>query len=204
MKERVASFLFSALRRLYRRQPDLSLFTEQTEEREPNLSFHFCNELWPYLFWLQCDFDVTKGNLGDLRPDIIFHRRGIHSLNFLVIEVKRSGNRHGVASDVDKITDYWFGRELNYRFGASVLMDERRGGFSVHLLENIADSTPLNFTQDDVKFWRPIRRAPRAHRAAVRNVAGQIVTTEKARNDTTKLKSKLDRKICAVYEPTIV
>lgn len=130
----VVTLLFSALKNMFRNQPDLSLFTSQTEEREPNLSFHLANELWPYLFWLNCDFDVTKPNMGRRRPDIIFHRRGTHLFNALVVEVKREQNPVGVKGDLSKIQKYWFQAPLAYCFGASVLLNEKAQTFSVHLV----------------------------------------------------------------------
>ena len=63
MKQLVAKCLYSASKHLFETQPDLSQFTSETAEHEPNLSFHFANELWPYLFWLNCDFDVRQALL---------------------------------------------------------------------------------------------------------------------------------------------
>jgi hypothetical protein len=39
MKEWVASFLYSALRNLFRNQPDLSTFTHETHQHEPDLIY---------------------------------------------------------------------------------------------------------------------------------------------------------------------
>jgi len=136
MKELLGSLIFSALSNLFERQPDLSLFTSQTDEREPNLSFHFANEMWPYLFWLSCDFDVTKPEMKRQRPDVIFRRRAVHLLNFLVLEVKRRSNPLGIRDDLAKIKEYWFCDPLAYCFGASVLIDERNRRFSVVLSAN--------------------------------------------------------------------
>src|ERR1700732_1649453 len=125
VKMLVAKCICSALHNLFRAQPNLSKFVPQdTDEREPNLSFHLANELWKYFFWLDCDFDVTKAAHCDKRPDIILHKRGSHLLNFLVVEVKRASNRDGVEEDIRKIKEEWFAGNLRYDFGASVLVDE--------------------------------------------------------------------------------
>lgn len=107
MKEMVEIFISSALINLFRAQPDLSVFEPRdTSEREPNLSFHLANELWKYIFWLNCDFDVIKKPPhGNKRPDIIFHKRGVSALNFLVVEVKRASNPEGVGKDLNKIRE---------------------------------------------------------------------------------------------------
>jgi|GEM_PF-1172190 len=143
------SFIYSALVNLFENQPDLSQFTSETNEREPNLSFHLANELSPYFFWLQCDFDVTKVNLGNQRPDIIFHRRGTNIFNFLVVEVKRASNRQGNEMDVLKINDVWFSRQLNYRLGASVIIDEEQRRFAIHVFENKKGSEVKKLTVTD-------------------------------------------------------
>src|SRR6266446_10690389 len=78
MTELVADILASAATFLAEEQPTLSKFTSETNEYEPNLSFHYATILRRFLFWLDCDFDVSKPNLGNRRPDIIFHKRGIH------------------------------------------------------------------------------------------------------------------------------
>lgn len=161
MNEHIASLVFAALRNLFERQPDLSSFTPQTNEREPNLSFHFANELWPYLFWLNCDLDVTKPDMESKRPDVIFHRRGTHLLNVLVVEVKRRKNPVGVKGDLKKIKNYWFGGQLAYCFGASVLLDEVARTFSVVLSSNFGDHEELAFTSDDT-FPQPRLPVPSA------------------------------------------
>lgn len=128
-------YLTSAIRRAYLRlfetQPNLDQFTSETHQREPNLSFHFANALWPHLPWLNCDFDVIKPNLGSKRPDIIFHRRGTHRFNFLVVEVKRDSE--DMAADLTKIMDTWFDGRLNYRFGAAIFLspETRSAGFRI-------------------------------------------------------------------------
>jgi hypothetical protein len=123
MKDLVARFLWSALHNLFHTRPTLSRFVPQeTDEREPNLSFHLANEIWKYLFWLDCDFDITKTAHADKRPDIVFHKRGTNALNFLIIEIKRAANPAGIDDDVIKIEDHWFIGQFKYSFGASVLI----------------------------------------------------------------------------------
>jgi hypothetical protein len=197
MKELVAGFLFSALRSLFQNQPDLSKFTSQTNKREPNLSFHLANELWPYMFWLDCDFDVTKRNLENRRPDIIFHRRGVHALNFLVVEVKRKDNPRGTSDDLTKIKRDWFGRHLAYRFGASVLIDEMNKTFVADLRENKVGDLPLALQKGDGQCGRgkPASNA----RNEIKAMAQHIAEAERDRNDTSQLKLTLDKLVLQFY-----
>lgn len=198
MKELVANFLYSALQNLFRNQPDLSCFTHETREHEPNLSFHFANELWRYVFWLQCDFDVTKHNLDKhhpetfRRPDIVFHRRGIRALNFLLVEVKRQQNPEGVGKDIEKIYQYWF-LQLHYRFAASVLIDEQERTFAVQLFENIHGDAPLAFTQKNQEYERAVSGGTAKEREEFGFMVGQIVEAERTRQKTDGLKIKLDQ-----------
>jgi hypothetical protein len=55
-----------------------------------------------------------------MRPDIVFHRRGTHASNHLVVEIKRDGNAREVEADIEKIREHWFRNPLHYQFGAVV------------------------------------------------------------------------------------
>ncbi len=93
-------------------------FTYKTYMTEWNLAHHLANELSKYIFWLDHDFDLIKPYSENKRPDIIFHKRGIHELNFLIIELKRTDD---VKYDIKKIREHWMG-ELYHRFGASIVI----------------------------------------------------------------------------------
>ena len=110
--------LCSALKNLFDSQQDILNFTSQTGQTEWNLTHHLANEIHKYIFWLNHDLDVTKRNIHNKRPDIIFHKRGTNELNFLIIEVKYGDV--SVEEDIKKIQEDWMGGELNYRFGASI------------------------------------------------------------------------------------
>ena len=81
--------LTKAANRLIVSQPDLFTFTEATRQSEWNIVGHFANELWREFPDLHCDTDVIKAGFGNMRPDIIIHRRKIHAHNLLIVEVKR-------------------------------------------------------------------------------------------------------------------
>jgi hypothetical protein len=98
----------------------LGEFTPDTHESEWNLSQHLATAIEGYLPELQRDVDPIKPRAGRRRPDIVFHRRGIHRLNYLVIEVKKNGSRRAVLLDAWKIRRYWFRAPYRYRFGATV------------------------------------------------------------------------------------
>lgn len=171
MKTLLAHILASALLRLRRAEAKRGDFTSQTNWHEPNLSFHLANELVPYLFWLDCDFDVTKSGHEDKRPDIIFHRRGTNNLNFLVIELKREASRCGIKADLQKIRDEWFGGALLYRFGAGIITDERAKRFEVHLLEK--DYDPMVISSETILRKLPRPRPSRTVRTEIRACASE-------------------------------
>jgi hypothetical protein len=128
---------------MWRDDATLGQYTAETERYEPNLSFHYAAELRSWFSRLDFDFDVIKPNYGDRRPDIIIHRRQHHVLNFLVVEVKRGNDVAGANDDLVKIQDHWFVGNLRYRFGASVVLGEEHGSFSVRLLEEGVGALPL-------------------------------------------------------------
>jgi hypothetical protein len=113
----INGILCSALKNLFDNQSDIFNFTSQTGQTEWNLTHHLANEIHKYIFWLNHDLDVMKKNVGNKRPDIIFHKREINELNFLVVEVKRYAS---VEKDIRKIQEHWMKGELKYRFGANI------------------------------------------------------------------------------------
>jgi len=118
MVDLIGNILCSSIKNLFDHQPDIFSFAPQTGETEWNLGHHLANEIHKYIFWLNCDLDLTKTNYGNRRPDIIFHKRGIHALNFLVVELKHRGASS--EEDIRRIRKDWMGPVLHYRFGASI------------------------------------------------------------------------------------
>ena len=105
---------------LFANQPTIFDFTSETNQTEWNLAHHLANEIHKFFPTLDCDLDLIKPNLGRRRPDIVFHARGSHDHNLLVIEVKRDGGTVELAEDLRKIEAYWFSDLLRYQFGAVV------------------------------------------------------------------------------------
>lgn len=58
------------------------------------------------------------GELDEVRPDLIVHKRGTSS-NMLAIEVKKSSNRTGQERDQKKIKGYL--QQLGYQYGLTIL-----------------------------------------------------------------------------------
>ena len=202
MKDLVAKFIGSALQNLFRAQPNLSKFVPQeTQEREPNLSFHLANELWKYIFWLDCDFDVTKSWHNDKRPDVIFHERRLNALNFLVIEVKRASNPDGVKKDICKIKEHWFAGKLKYDFGASVLINEVTHDFEIRLLARVNPQEEPPLTKSDFQKPLSIPKFKRGQRKTIQNLVDRIRAAKQrnARADTSKLEQEIDRHVFALY-----
>ena len=122
MMDLIGRILSSSIKNLFAEQPDILSFTSETGKTEWNLAHHLASEIQRYIFWLNHDVDVTKRSLGYKRPDIVFHKRGTHSLNFLAVELKCEG---GIEGDIKKIQRDWMGERLHYRFGAAIrIVDE--------------------------------------------------------------------------------
>ncbi|HEX4121948.1 MAG TPA: hypothetical protein VH619_15110 [Verrucomicrobiae bacterium] len=143
MKDLLAHILCSAADSMWKRDPTLGHYRSETKQHELNLAFHFACELrnWFPASWFDCDFDVSKrgGTYRDSygkirehrRPDTIFHIRGTHDLNFLVVEVKRLGNAGGVEEDTSRIRKLWMQPPYLYHFGATVVMADNEAHYEV-------------------------------------------------------------------------
>lgn len=105
---------------LFSHQADIFDFTSETVQTEWNLAHHFAIELTKRFPDLDCDLDIIKPNYERRRPDIILHRRGSHSSNLLVVEIKRDGDRREIEADIEKIQHFWFREPLSYEFGAVI------------------------------------------------------------------------------------
>ena len=124
-----------AVETLFRDQPDIFGFTDETHQTEWNLAHHLANEIQRLFPDLQCDIELIKPNYENRRPDIIVHRRRTHDDNLLVVEVKLNGTDDALDRDAEKIGQYWFQPPLRYRFGA--IVDLRRDGrHKVRVLRN--------------------------------------------------------------------
>jgi len=135
MRNLLMRILCSAARQTRQNNPDLGSFSSETFQHELNLQFHYANALRTWLPWLNCDFNLSKRHLNREMPDIVFHKRGINALNFLVLEVKRRRHENKVPADLEQIRERWFGARLHYDFGAAVILDDDGAEFEVRLLE---------------------------------------------------------------------
>jgi len=126
----VKRIIASSIVNLFKNQPDILTHTPQTTMTEWNLAHHLANEIAKYIFWLNHDLDVVKRSYGE-RPDIIFHKRGINALNFLVVELKRHDY---IQNDIKKIKKNLLEDPLKYRFGASVVIESEKD-WKIHLFE---------------------------------------------------------------------
>ena len=131
----IKKILENAIESLFINQQNIFDFTSETNQTEWNLAHHYANEVHNLLLNFDCDLDVVKVNLDNKRPDIIFHSRGGHKSNFLVIEVKRDGSQAEARSDAQKIKSAWFGNRLHYQFGAVVSLKSNKTG-EVEVFEN--------------------------------------------------------------------
>ncbi|CAM4128010.1 MULTISPECIES: hypothetical protein [Bacillus cereus group] len=118
MNNLIKDIVYSSIINLFQNQPDIFENTYQTNFTEWNLNYHLSNEIAKYIFWLNVDLDVTKRNYQNRRPDIIFHKRKTNTLNFLVVELKKSRNDN--QSDINKIIEEWMRKPLSYRYGVYI------------------------------------------------------------------------------------
>ncbi|MFJ1105234.1 hypothetical protein [Bacillus albus] len=118
MDELIKDIIYSSIKNLFQNQPDIFVNTRYTSFTEWNLNYHLSNEIAKYIFWLNVDLDVSKRNYNNRRPDIIFHKRRTNSLNYLVVELKKSENDN--QSDICKLKEDWMREPLNYRYGAYI------------------------------------------------------------------------------------
>jgi hypothetical protein len=110
-------------------------FTAATAQTEWNLAHHLALEVSRFFPSLEYDVDLAKKDYGNKRPDIVFHERGTHKSNYLVLEIKRDGSPRKIRNDVDKIQNLWFKKPLRYRFGAVINL-RSNGNHEIQVFEN--------------------------------------------------------------------
>jgi hypothetical protein len=132
-KERVKEYLEFAIVALSKHQPNLFIFSDETNQSEWNIAHHYANEISAIFRNYDCDVELIKPNLDSRRPDITIHERGKNERNFLVIELKRSLD--DVHDDEIKIRDWWFSDSLHYQYGAMVVINDF-GNSSVKVFSN--------------------------------------------------------------------
>jgi hypothetical protein len=135
-KSEMREKLERAVRNLFANQPNIFEFTSETRQTEWNLAHHLAIEVHKMFPELDCDLDVVKVNLENRRPDVIFHKRGTHESNYLVIEVKRDGHPADIRDDIEKIRSYWFEDRLHYRFGAVINLKSNKT-YQIEVIQNI-------------------------------------------------------------------
>jgi hypothetical protein len=136
-ESQLKSVIEQAIAKLFEHQPNIFEFTAATGQTEWNLTHHLAVELSAFFPSLDYDLDVVKKDYKNARPDIVFHKRGTHKSNHLVVEVKRDGSPREIREDIQKIKRRWFKKPLKYRFGAVVNL--RAGGkHEIQVFENAA------------------------------------------------------------------
>jgi len=200
----IGQILFSAVKNLFDNQPDIFDFTFQTGQTEWNLTHHLANEIHKYFFWLDHDLDVTKRGLDNKRPDIIFHRRGINTLNFLVVEVKYG--EKSVEEDIGKIKKDWMGNHLKYRFGASIRIGNKNE-YEVIILDNNNEKWQSN---QETRYLPIIKPAYKKQKKVI-NLVNKILSLTQSKdylqNPQKQAKAKqyerqIDRLVYKLYDLT--
>ena len=191
----IGQILCSALKNLFENQPDIFDFTSQTGQTEWNLTHHLANEIHKYIFWLDHDLDVTKRNLGNKRPDIIFHKRGTNALNFLVVEVKYRDT--SVEKDIRKIKEDWMENELKYRFGASIKIVDKNE-YKVILLDRKDDKWSNN---QEIKFL-PVSKLSNPIRNEIDQKVNKILSFTQSQDYVKEYERQIDQLVYKLYNLT--
>lgn len=131
------AILEKAVAMLFEHQPNIYEFTSATGQTEWNLAHHLAVELRAFFPSLDHDLDVLKRDYDNMRPDIVFHKRGTHKANHLVVEIKRDGRPWEIDADIEKIETHWFRDPLHYQFGATVNL-RTDGHHEIRVLKNTA------------------------------------------------------------------
>ncbi len=131
--EEIKHLLDLAVINLFKHQPDLFDFTDDSSQTEWDINHHYANEVQSLLPDYVCDVDLKKPGFQNKRPDIVFHKRKTHKCNFLVIEMKRK--EKDIIGEIERIKTLWFEKPLKYKFGA-VVMISGLGSYKIVFLEN--------------------------------------------------------------------
>ena len=197
MRNLIKRIIISSINNLFRNQPDVLKHTSETGMTEWNLGHHLANEIAKYIFWLDVDIDVTKRNYDNKRPDIIFHKRNVIALNLLVIELKTSGNA-GYQDDIKKIKEVWVDSELQYRFGAAILIIDK-DNFEVCIIDRVKNTIePIIDVQDNLKIPKVDKKAM----SKIQNFIVPILAKKETEEDTTIEENKIDRMVYELYDLT--
>lgn len=131
-----------AIKCLFKTQEDIFEYTSESVFTEWNLAHHLAFEIQKLFPDHQHDVELIKPNLKNKRPDIILHKRNTNTENYLVIELKY---RNPSEDDLEKIKEYWFNKRLNYKFGATIMIDNMNE-YQVDVVRN-----PLYHEKSDLK-----------------------------------------------------
>src|SRR5437870_21246 len=101
-EQAIRQALEAAIQNLFANQPDIFNLTPASGQTEWNLTNHLAGEISGLLPLFAYDVDLNKPDAGGRRPDIVFHKRGKHDDNLLVIEIKRD-NEQALAGEMKKI-----------------------------------------------------------------------------------------------------
>lgn len=199
MIDLIGKILCSAIKNLFTDQPDIFKFSSETGETEWNLAHHISNEVYKYIFWLDNDVDLTKRHHGHRRPDLVFHKRGTNTLNFLVAELKHRGADN--ADDIKKIMEDWMKNNLDYRFGASIRI------INEHKYRVIIFANESNKIFDQTTSYIPIKQISPDDRKLFVNKVDEIYATamnndyhqDKTKQDKVKGYQQLDEMVRGLY-----
>lgn len=110
----------TAVKNMFEEEKDINQFSSESGKSEWNLAHHLALRLMKEFESYSVDIEIPKLNVENRRPDIIIHRRGKNTDNYLIIEIKRDGTLEENNSDIKKIRTYWLGDPLKYKYGTFI------------------------------------------------------------------------------------
>lgn len=206
MTELIGAILTSAIRNLFAHQPNVLEHTSWTGMTEWNFGHHLSNEIAKYIFWLNHDMDVVKRNYNNRRPDIIFHKREINELNYLVIEIKRGNSSYvnrqelEIEYDVKKIQNDWMGADLHYSFGSLIVVNSK-SDFEVIVFNKDPSGEYLSEKFSPPSPYIEVPQISESKKLAFKAIVDQILAAKRKNPnaDTTALKRELDQMVRKLY-----
>lgn len=89
---------------------------------EWNICSHLQNQLNKIFSNYNVDVELIKHD--GRRPDIVIHKRGNNSDNFIVFQVKKDPSTKDIQEDLDKINETFFNDPYYYKFGMFISIGE--------------------------------------------------------------------------------
>jgi len=124
-----------------------------------------------------------------------------HSLNFLVVELKRLDD---IENDIKKIKNKWMRDPWKYRFGASIVIKSKED-WKIHLFERNGNDKIIIKSSIFKDYLPPPSITPSNQSIAcqIQNLVDKIFNAEKRdkNTDTAQWEREIDKLVYKLYDP---